>query len=376
MKQSLAIGHNDLRLFLRNPFSLVWLFVVPLVFVCFMGIANRGPGDPSNPRPAVLVENLDTNFLARALLAELGSQGLTVLDPTNRDQARRGIRIPPDFTERVQRGEQAKVRFFTLKESGLDISELVEVRLVRALIALNSHLLEHAGTHRRELPDEAALEALRERPNPVRLDARFAGRRPIPAGFALSVPGVLVMYLMLNLLVFGGAALASERRSGLIRRFMVQPLGRGALIMGKVYGLVLLGAAQVAVFLVLGQFLFRVQLGSELPGIALTLLIYSWLCASLGVLIGSVIAAEERIIGLCLLVSLVMAALGGCWWPLEVVPESIQTLAHLFPTAWALDALHQMITFGGGFGAAKGAVGVLLLYGVAANLAAIRWFRA
>lgn len=112
--------------------------------------------------------------------------------------------------------------------------------------------------------------------------------------------------------------------------------------------MVLLGAAQVAVFLVLGQFLFRVNLGSELPRIALTLLIYSWLCASLGVLIGSVIAAEERIVGLCLLVSLVMAALGGCWWPLEVVPETIQTLAHLFPTAWALDALHQMITFGGG----------------------------
>ncbi|MBK9138417.1 MAG: ABC transporter permease [Verrucomicrobia bacterium] len=375
MRQALAIGHNDLRLFLRNRLSLVWLLVVPLAFVYFMGFANRGPGDPANPRPGVLVDNRDRDYLSRALLAELGAQGLTVLDPTNRDQARRGIEIPADFTERVVRGDQGRVRFFTLAESGLDASALVELRLVRALIALNSHLIEHAGAHGGELPDEAALEGLRQKPNPVSLDARFAGRKPIPVGFALSVPGVLVMYLMLNLLVFGGAAVASERRSGLMRRFLMQPLSRGALIMGKVYGLVLLGAVQVAVFLVLGQFVFKVELGSELPGILLTLMIYSWMSASLGVLIGSVITSEDKVTGLCVLASMVMAALGGCWWPLEVVPESIRTLAHFFPTAWALDALHQMITFGGGFAAAGSAIGVLVLFGLAANLAAVKLFR-
>lgn len=376
MKQALAIGHNDLRLFLRNPLSLVWLLVVPLAFTYFMGFANRGPGDPANPRPSVLVENLDTNFLARAFLEELGSQGLDVLAPTNGDRAQRGVRIPTDFTDRVQRGEQAKVRFFTVKDSGTALAALVELRVVRALIALNSHLLEHAGSHRGELPDEAALRALREKANPVTLATRFAGRQPIPVGFAMSVPGVLVMYLLLNLLVFGGAAVASERRAGLMRRFLLHPLGRGALVMGKVYGLVLLGAMQVVVFLVLGQFVFRVNLGAELPAIVLTLMIYSWMSASLGVLVGSLITAEEKVTGVCVLASLVMAAIGGCWWPMEVVPETIRTLAHVFPTAWALDALHQLITFGGGFGAAKGPVGVLVLYGLAANLAAAKWFRA
>lgn len=370
------IGHNDLRLFLRNPLSLVWLLVVPLAFTYFMGFANRGPGDPANPRPAVLVENLDTRYLARAFLDELGSQGLEVLAPTNQDRAQRGIRIPAEFTDRVQRGEQAKVQFFTVKDSGMDVAALVELRVVRALIALNSHLIEHAGNHRGELPDEAALRTLREKANPVTLAVRFAGRQPIPVGFAMSVPGVLVMYLMLNLLVFGGAAVASERRSGLMRRFFVHPLRQGALVMGKVYGLVLLGAVQVVVFLLLGQFVFRVNLGQELPGIMLTLLIYSWLSASLGVLIGSLIKAEEKVTGLCVLASLVMAALGGCWWPTEIVPEAIRTLAHVFPTAWALDALHQMITFGGGFAEAKGPMGILVLYGLGANLAAAKWFRA
>jgi len=70
-----------------------------------------------------------------------------------------------------------------------------------------------------------------------------------------------------------------------------------------------------------------------------------------------------------------MAALGGCWWPLEIVPDFVKRLAHLVPTGWAMDALHQLITFGGGFAKAKGAIGVLFLFGLAANFTAAKCFR-
>ena len=46
--------------------------------------------------------------------------------------------------------------------------------------------------------------------------------------------------------------------------------------------------------------------------------------------------------------SLVMAALGGCWWPMEVMPDFMKTIGHLFPTAWAMDTLAQLMSFGGG----------------------------
>jgi ABC-2 type transport system permease protein len=46
--------------------------------------------------------------------------------------------------------------------------------------------------------------------------------------------------------------------------------------------------------------------------------------------------------------SLVMAGLGGCWWPSEVMPEWLQTAAHVLPTAWAMDGFHALISFGHG----------------------------
>jgi ABC-2 type transport system permease protein len=377
MKGVFAIGHNDLRLFLRQKTNYIWLFVIPLAFVYFMGFAARGPGDPHHRTPPVLVENLDTGFLGGVFFDELRAQGLWMVDPTNRAGAERGVRIPADFSKRVLAGEPCKVEFFQIEGSSSADAALIELRLVRALIAMNSHLLETVGDAA-SLPTlaEAALRQTMALTNPVALDSRFAGRRPVPTGFAFSLPGNLVMYLLMNLMIFGGATLASERRDGVLRRLSIQPVSRAAIIGGKLYGLMLLGAVQIAFFVLVGRFVFQVNLGANLPGVLLTLLVFSWVAASLGVLAGSVLRAEDRVTGLCVLVALLMAALGGCWWPLELAPDWLRIIARCLPTGWALAALHQLISFGSGLGAIVQPLLVLAGFGLAANVAAARFFRA
>ncbi len=90
---------------------------------------------------------------------------------------------------------------------------------------------------------------------------------------------------------------------------------------------------------------------------------------------GSLTAAEDRVIGICVLASLLMAALGGCWWPLEIGPPALKTIALCLPTGWALAALHQLISFGSGFDAVLKPLAVLLGFGAIANLLAARFFR-
>ncbi|MGL5017443.1 MAG: ABC transporter permease, partial [Luteolibacter sp.] len=112
-----------------------------------------------------------------------------------------------------------------------------------------------------------------------------------------------------------------------------------------------------------------------LPAVALTLLVLGWVGSSAGVLVGSLIASEDRVTGICVLVSLLMSALGGSWWPLEIAPPAMQNIALLLPTGWALKALHQLISFGSGFEAALLPLGVLFAFGAAANLLAARFFK-
>jgi ABC-type multidrug transport system permease subunit len=376
MKRMLDIGHTDLRLFLKHKSAYVWLFVMPTVFVYIMGFAARGPGTPSNLTPPVLVENADTNFLSRIFLDELNAQNMWLLDPTNRETAVRVIRIPAGLTDNAQQLKPTKLQFLKRGDSGEADDALIEVRLFRALIAMNGHLLEAASeTNHAGNLTEAQLRAIMAKPNPVSLDAKFAGRQPVPSGFNFSLPGNLVMFLMMNLLIFGGVTVAAERRSGVIKRLMVLPVTHLELVMGKIYGLMLLGVVQILFFLVVGKYLFHVNLGANLPAVALTLVMVAWVAGSLGVLVGSLSVAEDRVVGICVLASLLMAAMGGCWWPLEIGPPVMKTIALCTPNGWALQALHQLISFGNGFSVIWMPLAVLSVFGAVANLLAARFFR-
>jgi len=53
----------------------------------------------------------------------------------------------------------------------------------------------------------------------------------------------------------------------------------------------------------------------------------------------------------------------------------MKTLGHLVPTGWAMDALHQLISFGGGLETVLPKLGVLALFAIVANIGAAKMFR-
>jgi ABC-2 type transport system permease protein len=372
MNRILLIAKNDLYLFLKDKSGYFWLFGAPLLFAFFMGL-NRGPGDPSNPRPELLLENNDTGFIGKLFVEELGLQGFRVVKAGDADKSQRGVRIPTNFTASILAKTPVKVEFFNAKNKGADASALTEARLVRALISINSDLIELSGQTNTITDD--ALRRVIARANPVKLEATFGSRRPIPAGYNQSIPGILVMFVLMNLLIFGGTTVASERREGVMRRFMIHPVSKTELVFGKIAGLLALGLVQIAYMLVVSIFLMKFHIGSQFVPVLVVLLVYAWAAGSLGVLVGSVISREDKIVGICVLSSIVMAALGGCWWPLEIVPEKVRTFAHLTPPAWAMDALHQLISFGGTWPQIVMPLVVLAAFAAVANALAIRFFR-
>ena len=157
---------------------------------------------------------------------------------------------------------------------------------------------------------------------------------------------------------------------------MILPVTHAEIVMGKIYGLMLLGLVQIGFFLAAGKYLFHLNLGANLPGVIVTLILFAWVAGSLGVLVGSVIAAPDRVNGICVLAGLLFAALGGCWWPLEIGPPVLKQIALCTPTGWALEALHHLISFGSGLGAVLVPLAVLLTFGIVANVLAARFFRA
>ena len=74
--------------------------------------------------------------------------------------------------------------------------------------------------------------------------------------------------------------------------------------------------------------------GPNLAMVIVVLASWAMFCASAGLLLGSIAKTEGQASGLGVLLSNLLAALGGCWWPIEITPDWMQFLQKLLPTGW------------------------------------------
>jgi len=199
---------------------------------------------------------------------------------------------------------------------------------------------------------------------------------PVPGGRAQSVPGILTMTVLMMTVIYGGVFLTIERQSGMLRRQITLPMSRGRLLLGKLAGRMLIASVQIAILLVVGRFVFSVDFGRSPAGLVLLLGSYAFCVSGLATFLGAVFRTPEQASGIGWIASMIMAALGGCWWPSEVMPPWLWRAAHAFPTAWAMDAFHALISFGRGIDAVVLPAAVLLAFGAVFTTLGARFLRA
>ena len=324
---------------LRGKETLLWLFVMPVLFFYFLGtVTSRMAGGPSDVPDAIDIERGDdAGFLADRLAVRLEARGFRVAEAG--EQASRRLVLPPRFTASVLAGEPVSLELVN-EGDGLG-REFDRVRVGRAVFGL------FAETVAVEEPTAASLAALDELPMTLSVRVESAGpRRHIPSGFEQVVPGIMVMFTLLVLLSSGAAQLVVEREQGLLRRLASTPIPRGSVVLGKWAGRLALGLVQIAFAMLAGSVLFGMDWGPSLPAVLGVMLCWGSLCASLGLCLGVLARTPGQAAGIGVGATNLLAALGGCWWPLEITPGWMQALALAVPTAWAMDALHKLVSFG------------------------------
>jgi ABC-2 type transport system permease protein len=208
------------------------------------------------------------------------------------------------------------------------------------------------------------------------LEVSPAGKRiDIPSGFQQAVPGILVMFTLLVLLTSSGTILVQERTQGLLRRLASTPISKTEVIAGKWEGRMVLAVIQISVALVVGTFLFNMDWGPNLGMVILVLIAWGGFCASAGLWLGTVANTSAQAGGLGVLAANVLAALGGCWWPIEITPAWMQFVQKLIPTGWTMDALHKLISFQADASSVIPNIAMLLVAAAVFGALAVRHFR-
>jgi ABC-2 type transport system permease protein len=170
--------------------------------------------------------------------------------------------------------------------------------------------------------------------------------RPPPSGFSQSLPGMLVMFVMQMILTYGGVSLVNDRIGGRLRRLVATPVTPIEAYGAKAFARVALACAQAVVLLVCGAILFRLPLGDHPLFLLPVVLSFAAVAGSLSVLAGLLCRTEKQVILMAIFGAMVLSALGGCWWPIELVPETFKTIAMLTPSYWAMHGLQSVLYFG------------------------------
>jgi ABC-2 type transport system permease protein len=348
LRDALFLARHEVRYMLGRRETLLWTFAMPIVFFYFIGTITGGLGRGGDAKDPIAVRApADAGFLADQLIRRLEDRGYRIVRPSDQDFPRYGRRLtlPAGFTDAVLARRPVHVRF-DRKGSGPG-SNYDEIRISRAVYSVLADLIVLA-----EKKDDATPEAfarLAAAPRPLTMEVERAGeRKKIPSGFEQAVPGTMVNFILLVLFTTGGVLIVNERNLGLLRRLASAPISRGAVVLGKWMARMTLGMIQIAFGMLTGTLLFHVDWGHHLPTLIAVLLCYGALGAALGMVLGNIARTDAQVIGFGVVATNVMAALGGCWWPIEITPDWAQKLAIVFPTGWAMDALHRLMSFGYG----------------------------
>lgn len=356
----LTLARQDLMLMMRDRSSIFWVFIAPVIFVAIFGQLAGGGDDASTIRINLTVYQQEASPLADRLTEILGAENfrLTVVRPgeAGPEEPYRTLTIPEGFEAAVHAREEVSLDFGVREDANAQATFAADLAIHRAVVRL--------------LAGEA-LGAMEPENDLIQVSSSWGGARKIPSGYSQTIPGYLVMFTMMSTLIYGSAGLATERKTGTIARLASAPISRYEMILGKLAGRSLIATIQASIFLILGATFFRVDWSHSPLGMAAVLLPLLLCAGAFGLLGGTLLRSPEASAGVSVVLSLVMAAMGGCWWPAEVMPRWMQAAGHIFPTAWAMDGFHRVISWGGGLSDVLAISLVLLLFAAGAGTLAV-----
>jgi ABC-2 type transport system permease protein len=368
-----TITLNDLKLTFKDRMFFFWLLVFPLLFAFIFGMAFS-ESEEADRKVTLNVLDHDRSFLSQKLVSELESEKYAVRLLENETEKRvRTLIIPQNFQSDILSGTQVELVLEKGASSNMEASQTAYSNTLKAIIKIMSKIITIFPEDENELKakyDQKDFTRL------ISLRSETGGKsQVIPAGFNHSIPAITIMFIIFNILMYGGIILLQERRHGQLERMFLSPATFATILGGKWISRVILGLVQTILLLTAGKILFKIYLGPSVLSILLIALFFCGTISGMSILFGSLIRKEEIIIIFNILVANIMAALGGCWWPLEFVPRGIRNLGMIFPTGWAMDALHKLIFFGYGFSSVLPHIGILFLFTVVFLILAIKFFK-
>ena len=366
MRKILAIALKDTTI--RFTSLIEWLFflILPIIFTLILA-GGTGPGT-DNRVPLTVVDQANSSLSADLLAALAKSEAVRPVPASLQDAeeqfSARSISavliIPSNFKIETLVGQSIQLEF---RQQPNNLDALVAQQAVNSVISRVSSSIQIASTSldyasrlkpfassadRQAYFDQSlasAREALSAAPDRVTTSQASTPDQINYDPRANSSAGQMITWVFIPLIGLS-EMFAFERQRGTLRRILTTPTRKGTYLFGTIFGQVILALIQMALLITFGILVMKVNWARNLPGLVVILLAGALSAAALGTMLGTFVKTTSQASGLSIMLGMVMALMGGCWYPIELFPPAVQTFAKIFPTTWTMQGLMDVVVRG------------------------------
>jgi len=331
-----AILYKEFLVVLRDPLTLFFMFVPPVIQLIAFGFAL----DTDVKNLSLVVLDEDRTVESRQLIERFVNTGTfklkgEVANPNALSSAIRegkayvGIDIPPGFTRDLHAGRTARVQVVidgsnsTIASSALNTSIGITFReSVLQLLAL---------TGGRDVPVEVRPQILY---NPAMRSPNFF------------VPGVIGLVLQIATVFATAMSLVRERERGTLEQLLVSPLSRWGLMLGKLTPYLFISVTMAVGLFVAMRWVFHVPIAGSIGALMVAVVFYVFALLSLGLLISTRAQNQMQALQMSMLFILPSVFFSGFIFPRETMPWIFYAVGACLPATYFIELMRAIILRG------------------------------
>ena len=392
MRKLLALTYKDFLLLIRDRGGLSMMFLMPMLLVVIMTYLQDSTFNSIHEtRIPLLLLNDDRDTLGIAIERQIEASGMFALSrdiggrkpgreeliqAVSRGDFMMGMVIPANTTAHIR--QQVKQYIGSLFE-GVDTPQPVDAVQVEIFLdpvtkpsfrnTLLSTLREYASRTESELIlKEVTKEVNRVSPVTIPDIQPSHGRVTIREEYALSdrndaIPNSVQhnipawsMFAVFFIAISLSGNMIKERDDGSFTRLLTMPCPYFLYLLSKVAVYMAVCLLQFAMILAMGVHIFPLLGLPALTtsGVHFAPLLLTGICSALaaigyGIAIGKIAVTHQQAAVFASVSTVIMAAVGGIWIPVFIMPPPMQLLSALSPLNWGLEGFYDLFIRGGGF---------------------------
>jgi ABC-2 type transport system permease protein len=328
----------------RDPRTLAITFIMPIMLLFLLGYAATN--DVRNVPLAVLDQSKSqqsrallnafraTDYFSLAYEAESEKDLARLIDG---GRARTGLIIPPDYGDKVARGQTVSVAFIidgsdpTVAGGALSAATLLgQTQSVKLQVQkLSRQTLGGMPTTAVDVRSQVWY-------NPDMVSAYFM------------IPGMIGMILQMMTTLLTAVAIVRERERGTIEQLIVTPIRSWELIVGKLVPYVVIAFGDAVEVLVLGTLWFHVPVRGNI-GLLLGLAgLFVMTTLSIGLFISTIAHTQQEAMLTTFMTILPTIFLSGFFFPVAAMPQVLQWISAVIPLKYFLIIVRSIVLKGVG----------------------------